>query len=197
MARLHTDQGANFESSIINELCKIMGIEKSRTSPYHASGNGMTEKFSRTLMSMSGIRHESTGFSPHLLLFGREPKLPIDVTFGMDREDSNNHVYTEYVTSPRTSTIVQFIYIFFFFGSLRSAWIFWEIRIKWLVWTHILDRCLVIWTPFWFITVQILIIAYFYFTLNRLPVCYSQNRSVFPLAFVAGSLQSHWCGFFH
>ena len=44
------------------------------------------------------IRHESTGFSPYLLLFGREPKLSIDVAFGMDREDSNNHAYTEYVT---------------------------------------------------------------------------------------------------
>ena len=33
-------------------------------------------------------------------------------------------------TSPRTSTIVQFI---FCFGPLRSAIIFWEIRNKWLV----------------------------------------------------------------
>ena len=32
--------------------------------------------------------------------------------------------------SPRTSTIVQFI---FYFGPLRSAIIFWEIRNKWLV----------------------------------------------------------------
>ena len=33
-------------------------------------------------------------------------------------------------TSPRTSTIVQFI---FYFGPLRSAIMFWEIRNKWLV----------------------------------------------------------------
>ena len=33
-------------------------------------------------------------------------------------------------TSPRTSTIVQFI---FYFGPLSSAIIFWEIRNKWLV----------------------------------------------------------------
>ena len=53
-------------------------------------------------------------------------------------------------TSPRTSTIVQFI---FYFGPLRSAIIFWELRNKWLVQTHILDRFLFIWTPFWFISV--------------------------------------------
>ena len=28
MAILHSGQGANFESSAIRELCKIMGIEK-------------------------------------------------------------------------------------------------------------------------------------------------------------------------
>ena len=33
-------------------------------------------------------------------------------------------------TSPRTSTIVRLLFIF---GPLRSAWIFWEIRNKWLV----------------------------------------------------------------
>ena len=53
-------------------------------------------------------------------------------------------------TSPRTSTILQFI---FYFGPLRSEIIFWEIRNRWLVWTHILDRFLFIWTPFWFISV--------------------------------------------
>ena len=53
-------------------------------------------------------------------------------------------------TSPRTSTIVQFI---FYFGPLRSALIFWEIRNRWLVKTHILDSFLFIWTPFWFISV--------------------------------------------
>ena len=53
-------------------------------------------------------------------------------------------------TSPRTSTIVQFIFVF---GSLRSVIIFWEIRNKWLVKINILDRFLFIWTPFWFISV--------------------------------------------
>lgn len=119
-ARLHADQGANFESSVIKELCEIMVIKKSRTSVYHASGNGMTERFNRTLISMLGtleadqkknwkqyiaplvqayncIKHESTGFSPYMLLFGREPRLPVDLAFCIDSGTNDKPSYTEYV----------------------------------------------------------------------------------------------------
>ena len=119
-SRLHSDQGANFESGIIKELCEILGMDKSRTTIYHAAGNGMTERFNRTLISMLGtletekkknwkqymaplvqaynsIKHESTGFSPYMLLFGREPKLPIDVAFGLNRNDSKDKTYSDYI----------------------------------------------------------------------------------------------------
>ena len=51
-SRLHSNQGAKFCSKIITELCKITGISKSRTTPYHP--NGITERFDRTIISMLG-----------------------------------------------------------------------------------------------------------------------------------------------
>ena len=50
LARINADKGANFESQIIKELCDTMSIQESRTTPCHAAGNGVTERFNRTLI---------------------------------------------------------------------------------------------------------------------------------------------------
>ena len=86
-ARLDGDQGCNFESQVIKELCFIANIEKSRTTLYHPMGSGMPERFNKTLLNMLGTledhqksdwksyvsslvhaynstRHECTGYSP-------------------------------------------------------------------------------------------------------------------------------------
>lgn len=122
-AKIHTDQGANFESEMIRDLCELAGITKSRTSPYHAMGNGMTERFNRTLIGMLGtldldrkqdwkahiaplvhaynsIRHESTGYSPYELMFGRPPRLAIDVMFDIT-ESTEGSTHSEYIENLR------------------------------------------------------------------------------------------------
>ncbi len=103
---LHSDRGANFESKIIRNLCKITGMKKSRTTPYHPMGNGMVERFNQTLLNMLGTLandqksdwkahvptlthaynaavHDSTGYSPYYLMFGRHPRLAIDAFLGL------------------------------------------------------------------------------------------------------------------
>lgn len=40
----HTDQGSNFEFKLIDQLCKMYQIKKTRSSPYHPEGNGAVER---------------------------------------------------------------------------------------------------------------------------------------------------------
>ena len=47
-----TDQGSNFLSLLMNQLCKLLSIEKIKTSPYHPQANGLVENFNGTLKKM-------------------------------------------------------------------------------------------------------------------------------------------------
>ena len=46
---LHSDQGRNYESVLFAELCVLLEIRKTRTSPGNPRCNGLTERFNRTL----------------------------------------------------------------------------------------------------------------------------------------------------
>lgn len=47
-ARIHSDQGCNFKSVLIQQLCGLYNIEAYRTTLYHPAGNGQCERFNRT-----------------------------------------------------------------------------------------------------------------------------------------------------
>ena len=102
---------------------KVSGIKHSRTTPYHPQVTGQVERFNRTLLSMlralpekqksrwrdhlnkvvhayNCTRHDSTGFSPFYLLFGRNPRLPIDLMFGLKPPEGFS-TYPEYVRNWR------------------------------------------------------------------------------------------------
>jgi len=122
--RLHSDQGANFESQLIKELCMLTGIQKSRTTPYHPMGNGIVERFNRTLLNMLGTleptakldwkcavaplvhaynctQHDSTHFSPYELMFGRKPRLAIDAVLGLIGDDVPQQQYCDHMEKLR------------------------------------------------------------------------------------------------
>lgn len=105
LARIHSGQGRNFESALIQQLCIVYGIQKSRTNLYHPAGNGHCEHFNRTLHNLlrtlppsrkrdwtsclpqvlycyNTTPHHATGESPFFLMFGQEPRVPIDFLLG-------------------------------------------------------------------------------------------------------------------
>jgi transposase InsO family protein len=103
--QLHTDQGGNFESTLFKGVCQLLGIHKTRTTPYHPQSDGLVERFNRTLLQMlKGLvdenrddwdehvpyvlmayrssPQESTQCSPYFMMYGREMTLPIDILVG-------------------------------------------------------------------------------------------------------------------
>ena len=116
---IHHDQGGEFE----NNLEKLSVFRHSWATPYHPQGNGQVERLNRTLLSMlralpekqksrwrdhlnkvvhayNCTRHDSTGFSPSYLLFGRTPRLLIDIIFGLKPPEGYS-TYPEYVRNWR------------------------------------------------------------------------------------------------
>ena len=117
--RIHSDQGRNFESSLVREICKLYGIKKTRTTPYYPEGNGQTERFNRTLCSMirsldpdrrrkwpeliqqlvflyNCTPHGTTGLSPYRLLYGREPNTPLDQLLGNTQSNWDEDFVSEH-----------------------------------------------------------------------------------------------------
>ena len=115
-----SDQGTGFTSKVIQAMCSLLGIEKIRTTPYHPQSNSSAERVNQMLQRMIGkldpelrwkwpahlgsvlIAYNTTrslvmGFSLYYLMFGRRPRLPIDLLFPTRREHNLTRTIDEYV----------------------------------------------------------------------------------------------------
>ena len=105
-ATLHSDQGTNFSSNVFKEMCLILGIEKTRTTPGRPQSDGMIERACRSVQSMlaayvsqnqkdwatyipmlvlayNSSIHDTTRCTPASLMIGHQLRLPIDLALGI------------------------------------------------------------------------------------------------------------------
>jgi len=125
---IHTDQGRDFESNL-KEISTLFDSKKQRTTAYHPKSDGQVERFNKTLIGMlskhvdenqknwdeqipfvmlayrSSI-NETTGFSPSMLMFGHEIRLPLDVVLGTCPQQEQEK--TQYVSSLRRNLETAF-----------------------------------------------------------------------------------------
>ena len=118
--QIHSDQGRSFESSIFQEMCNLLGIEKTRSTPYRPQSNGMIERANQTIANMltafvnknqndwdelipilmmayrSSVQ-ESTGVSPCEMVFGQNISLPIDLSLGRVEPENEYRDRFDYV----------------------------------------------------------------------------------------------------
>ena len=104
-SQLHFDMGAQFESQTIQEISKILGINKTHTTPYHPQCDGLVERLNRTILAMLATMvndhgeswedhlakvcfayntsiHSSAGYTPFYMMYGKEARIPADIVYG-------------------------------------------------------------------------------------------------------------------
>ena len=114
------DQGREFDNNLFKNLAQFCNIKRIRTSPYHPQTNGQTERMNQTIINMlktlaernksnwkdhiqklvhayNCTTHSSTGYSPYYLLFGRVPKVPIDLVIPSPAADHEQTTHLSYV----------------------------------------------------------------------------------------------------
>ena len=106
--QLHFDQGKQFESKFVQEICKLLKVRKTQTSLYLSQCGGVVERFNWTLLNKLATMvkdhlfnwkyvpppqsvlclhsvHSSTRFT--FLMFGLRVQLPLDLMYGIGQQE--------------------------------------------------------------------------------------------------------------
>ena len=119
---IHSDQGMQFESRLFQEMCRLLQMNKTRTTPYHPQSDGLVERQNRTIktalskyisvhqtdwdkyvdgivLAYNSTPHETTNISPYRMVFGMEVSIPLDImTERLDIDDDAQYTNeSEYV----------------------------------------------------------------------------------------------------
>ena len=117
--QIHSDRGSNVDSKLIGELCSMLGIRKSRSTPYHPNSDGLVERLFRTTKEMlrccldgdyesnwpdmlpiieMGLRsslHATTEISPYEVLFAKPMRTHLDWIEGNVWEENQRKFSSE------------------------------------------------------------------------------------------------------
>lgn len=127
---IHTDQGTNFMSQVMKSFCRIFKIQQIRSTAFHPQSLGSLERAHHTfieylkhyctkrnwdeyirfcMFSYNTAVHESTGFTPHELIFGRKARIPSEFV-----DEQVPHTFIQYfdqlftkITSTQARAVVN------------------------------------------------------------------------------------------
>jgi len=126
-AEILSDQGGQFMSLVMKEVCRLLSVKQLTTTPYHPQCNGLVERYNGTLKTMlkrmcaerpkdwdryldaflfaySEVPQESLGFSPFEMLNGhsiRGPMIILKQLWTKEQESPEVKSTYEYVINLR------------------------------------------------------------------------------------------------
>ena len=106
--QIHTDQGTQFTSELLLEVCNMLNIKKTVTPAYNPKSNEVErthrdlssillaltietgedweEVLDIALLALRTAKHSSTGVSPFFAMYGREARMPLDFIFPVEHD---------------------------------------------------------------------------------------------------------------